>query len=47
MRDVLQDHDGKDSRETVQISKHPPRYHSYLLRCWEEEGVMTRWRFML
>ncbi len=29
----------------MQMSKRPPRYHSFLLRCWEEEGA--GWRFML
>jgi len=31
----------------VQTPGRPPRYHSYLLRCWEEDGVVTGWRFML
>ena len=31
----------------VRIPKRLPRYHSYLLRCWEEDGVVTSWRFML
>ena len=47
MRDVTRSSTGQDSREKVQMPKRLPRYHSYLLRCWEEDGVMTRWRFML
>lgn len=34
-------------RQMVQVPKWPPRYHSYLLRCWEEDGAVKSWRFML
>jgi hypothetical protein len=31
--------------------EHPPRYHAYLLRCWEERGhnplLTPTWRFSL
>ncbi len=33
------------------IPEHPPRYHAYLLRCWEERGHNPlrppSWRFSL
>jgi len=33
------------------IPEHPPRYHAYLLRCWEERGHdplrPPLWRFSL
>ena len=29
----------------MQMPKRPTRYHSFLLRCWDEDGA--GWRFML
>ncbi len=33
------------------MPEHPPRYHAYLLRCWEERGQdpprPATWRFSL
>ena len=31
----------------MQMPKKLPRYHSYLLRFWEEDGAVKSWRFML
>ena len=31
----------------MQMPKKLPRNYSYLLRVWEEDGVVRRWRFML
>lgn len=47
MRDLSDDDGGEDLRHMVQMREGPPRYHSYLLRCWQEEGVVKSRRFML